>query len=53
MAYSISELFVCIISKVIISFARDLAARNCLITENENGLVTKIADFGLARDIMR
>ncbi|KAL5008460.1 hypothetical protein ScPMuIL_014041 [Solemya velum] len=32
---------------------RDLAARNCLLTENEKGLVTKIADFGLARDIMR
>uniref|UniRef100_A0A183EJ04 receptor protein-tyrosine kinase n=1 Tax=Gongylonema pulchrum TaxID=637853 RepID=A0A183EJ04_9BILA len=31
---------------------RDLAARNCLISSrNSNTRITKIADFGLARDV--
>lgn len=29
----------------------DLAARNCLVSEQAEGLVAKLADFGLARDV--
>uniref|UniRef100_A0AAR5P3V4 Tyrosine-protein kinase receptor n=1 Tax=Dendroctonus ponderosae TaxID=77166 RepID=A0AAR5P3V4_DENPD len=32
---------------------RDIAARNCLLTTKGPGRVTKIADFGMSRDIYR
>lgn len=32
---------------------RDIAARNCLLTTKGPGRVSKIADFGMARDIYR
>ena len=30
---------------------RDLATRNLLVSDNGDGLVVKIADFGMSRDI--
>ena len=30
---------------------RDIAARNCLVGENDNQLSVKISDFGMARDV--
>lgn len=32
---------------------RDLACRNCLVTQQVNGRIVKIGDFGLARDIYK
>ncbi|XP_065836900.1 insulin-like growth factor 1 receptor [Oscarella lobularis] len=40
-AYLASRLFV----------HRDIAARNCLVGENDNQLSVKVSDFGMARDI--
>lgn len=32
---------------------RDIAARNCLLSTTGRGRVTKIADFGMSRDVYR
>jgi len=32
---------------------RDIAARNCLVSNNEGNLVVKLADFGLARNLYK
>ncbi|XP_055333200.1 ALK tyrosine kinase receptor-like isoform X2 [Paramacrobiotus metropolitanus] len=32
---------------------RDIAARNCLLTTTERSRVAKVADFGMARDVIR
>lgn len=32
---------------------RDLACRNCLVSQQVNGRIVKIGDFGLARDIYK
>lgn len=38
----------------IISFFRDIAARNCLVSHNHSsGRIVKLCDFGLARDIYK
>ena len=34
-------------------YYRDIAARNCLLTEKGPNRVAKIGDFGMARDVLR
>lgn len=47
---------VCLVKKFnqyLLLLCRDIAARNCLLTEKGPNRVAKIGDFGMARDVLR